>query len=166
MMTFHDLLIALKEGPIGQWMGASSWVYTVMLMFHFTGMSLLFGAMLLVDLRLLGVTKQIPIKTALAFLPVAIVGFVINLITGFCFFAFQPTLMWSNPAFKVKMALVLIAGLNALWFALIEDKKIGAMPPYGDTNIVVKFSAGLSLAIWTVVIICGRMIVGLVGLKF
>ena len=164
-MSFHDLLIVLKEGPISQWMGGSSWIYTVMLMFHFTGMSLLFGVMLMVDLRLLGVTKQIPLKAALSFLPVAIVGFFINLITGFCFFAFQPTLMWSNPAFKVKMALVLIAGLNALWFTLAENKKIAAMPPYGDTDALVKFSAGLSLAAWTLVIICGRMIVGLVGFK-
>jgi hypothetical protein len=159
------MLLLLKDSWLGQAIAASSWVYTVMLMLHFTGMAMLFGAMSLIDIRLMGLTRQIPLNVVLSFLPVAIIGFIINAGTGFCFFAFDPIHFGTNPAFQVKMALVLIAGLNALWFTLVEDKKLRAIPPYGDTTLAIKISAGLSISLWTLVIICGRMIVGVANLS-
>lgn len=155
----------LQNSPLGHFVSSSSWVYTIGLMFHFTGMAMLFGAMLVVDLRLLGVTKRIPLPVALAFLPIAIAGFIINLVTGVVFFAFDPLSFWNNIAFKVKLVLLLVAGANALWFTFAEEPKLRTLPPYGDTPSVIKWTAGLSLAVWTLVIVCGRMIVGLAGLK-
>jgi len=155
-----QILHWLQNSDLGQTMTGSSWLYTAMLMLHFTGMAMLFGAMMFIDLRLLGLTKQVPLQATLSFLPIAIAGFAINLLTGFCFFAFDPFSFSRNPAFQVKMVLVLIAGLNALWFTIVEDKKLRTLAPYGDTSAAMKFSAGLSIGIWTLVIICGRMIVG------
>jgi len=150
----------LQNSALGQLMTGSSWLYTAMLMLHFTGMAMLFGAMMLIDLRLLGLTKQVPLEAALSFVPVALIGFIINFVTGFCFFTFDPFSFSRNPAFQVKMILVLIAGLNALWFMLVEGRKLKVLAPYGDVDGAMKFSAGLSIGIWTLIIVCGRMIVG------
>lgn len=140
-----------------------SWLYTVGLIIHFTGLCLLIGAMLLVDLRLMGFARQIPLRSALAFLPFAIVGFGLNLLTGAMFFAFDPFAYWANPAFKVKMVLVLIAGLNALWFTVVEQKKLAALPEGAGVDLPTRISAGLSIGLWLLVILFGRLIVAFQG---
>ena len=73
---------------------------------------MLVGGILIVDLRLLGYIRPIPVRAALAFLPFVIVGFVINLLTGIVFFSADPMMYWPNPAFKLKMFLILLAGLQ------------------------------------------------------
>lgn len=154
----------LHGSTLGQFIENSSWAYTVALIIHFTGMSMLFGGMLVIDLRLLGVTRQIPLNAVLALLPVAIAGFAANLLTGILFFAFDPVSLWNNIAFKAKIVLIVIAGLNALWFTLVEEKHLKVLPAYGDTTAAMKFTAALSLILWTLVIVCGRMIVGVAGI--
>jgi hypothetical protein len=144
---------------LGQFVRASSWVYTAGLMVHFTGLALLMGAMLLIDLRLLGVERSIPPGAVLKFLPVAIIGFCLNLATGIMFFCFDPARFGLNPAFQVKMLLILLAGLNAIWFSLAEHRHLVHAPGDLHTPINVKISAGLSLFFWFGVIVAGRLIV-------
>ena len=135
------------------------WGWPVAECFHFIGLCLLFGALLLVDLRLIGVLKTGSLKGALKYTNLAIAGFVINLVTGIGFFASNPGNYWHNPLFKIKMVCVLLAGLNVLYFELIERKKIealadGEVAAHLDTKIV----AGLSLLLWTAVIVLGRFL--------
>ena len=136
------------------------WLYTAGLIVHFIGLCILIGAMLLVDLRLLGLVRQIKLSSALAFLPWAIFGFALNLSTGLMFFAFDPFVLWVNPAFKVKMALVLLAGCNVAWFTLVEQPKlVRSIQSGGEVDLPIRISAGLSLGLWLAVIVAGRMIV-------
>lgn len=142
----------------------SSWLYTFLLMWHFVGIALLFGAMLVADLRMLGVARRIPLDTALKFLPFALIGFGINAVTGFCFFVFQPYQLAGNWAFKIKVILIAIAGLNALYFTLVEDRKLKALAIQGgEPGAAIKVSAALSLTLWVLVIVAGRMIVAFQG---
>jgi hypothetical protein len=66
---------------------------------------------------------------------------------------------WLNPAFRVKMALLLLTGLNALWFTLVEHRKVLSQPSSQRTTIAVRTSAALSLFLWFAIIFWGRMIV-------
>ena len=80
------------------------------------------------------------------------------------FFIFQPFALAVNWAFKIKMILIVLAGLNALFFTLFEEKKLKALAANGqEPDSVMKFSAAASLGIWALVIIAGRMIVAFQG---
>jgi len=121
-------------------------------------LSLLVGGILIVDLRLLGYIRPIPVRAALAFLPFVIVGFVINLLTGIVFFSADLMMYWPNPAFKLKMFLILLAGLQchrvhglaAAAGARLRDDESG--------DRFTKVSAGLSLSLWLVVLLLGRLL--------
>jgi hypothetical protein len=159
-----QILTLIRDTPIGDVMRDSSWLYTFFLILHFAGFTMLFGGLLVIDLRVLGVAKRIPLDQAIDFLPFVIAGFVINAITGFCFFSFQPFELAANWSFKIKMLLVLLAGLNALYFTVVEEKKLRVYAAAGrEPNVEMKVSAVLSLGIWLLVIIAGRLIVAFQG---
>jgi hypothetical protein len=147
----------------GTWLGQvardNAYIYTIGLIVHFAGLSLLMGAMLVIDLTLLGVSRTIPPGAALKLLPVAIIGFVLNLLTGIMFFCFDPERFGLNPAFQVKMLLVVLAGANALWFTFAEHREIVQLPAGVRLPLKVRVSASLSLLLWFSVIVAGRLIV-------
>jgi hypothetical protein len=125
---------------------------------HFIGLSLLLGSLLIVDLRLMGFLRDVPVRAALAFLPLAVAGFLINAATGFGFFTADPFMYWPNIAFKLKMLAVLLAGFNTAVFAVLKHRTVQALGPGDDTDTATKVIAGLSLALWLSVIVWGRLL--------
>lgn len=162
-MDMAPLLHWVHDTWLGNTTRHLSWVFTTGLIIHFMGLSLLLGSMLIVDLRLLGFPKQLPIAASLKFIPIAIIGFLMNLLTGVTFITFDPFGYWLNPAFKIKMVLIVIAGLNALWFALLGHRLVLSGPDNESQAAIVKISATLSLVVWFAVMIFGRLIVAFQG---
>lgn len=158
-------LQAVHDTWLGDYTRAHAWVFTTGLVIHFIGLCLLLGAMLVVDLRILGLGKNVaPIRSVFSLLPVAIGGFLINLLTGIVFFCFDPFGYWLNPAFKIKLVLLTLAGINALIFTLVEQPKILAgQGESGAVGALAKVTAGASLLIWFAVILFGRLIVAFQG---
>ncbi len=149
----------LHDSRLGVFTREYHYLFTTCLVLHFMGLSLLMGGILIVDLRLLGFPRQLSIPAAMKFLPIAIFGFLVNLCTGVTMVSFDPVDYWLNPAFRIKMALVLLAGLNALWFTLVEQRQVLSQPSDQRTTIAVRTSAALSLFVWFAIIFWGRMIV-------
>ncbi len=116
------------------------------------------GGLLIVDLSLLGYIRRIPMRAALAFLPFVIAGFLINLATGIEFFMTDPLMYWPNPAFKLKLFLILLGGLNALLFTVMEHRHVLVMGDDEETGTFTKVTAGLSLGLWLCVILLGRLL--------
>jgi len=158
-----DFLQFAHDTWLGDFTRAYAPVFTTCLVIHFIGLCVLLGAMMVIDLRILGVGRQFPISAALKLLPLAIGAFIVNLLTGVVFFCFDPFGYWENPAFRIKMALVVIAGLNALLFTFVEHRKLAATEADYDANWVAKISAALSLFVWFTVILFGRLIVAFQG---
>ncbi len=151
--------------PTFDWLGASwlgvasrevSWIFVAAETAHFIGLSLLFGSLLVIDLRVVGFARFINMQAAMKFIPIAIVGFAINLLSGITFIASNPERYGINIAFQWKMGLVLIAGLNALWFWFGEHKELSQLADGEDAEFKAKVIAAVSLLIWVVVIILGR----------
>lgn len=151
--------------PTFDWLGASwlgvtsrevSWVFVAAETSHFIGLSILFGSLLVIDLRVLGFARFINMQAAMKFIPIAMVGFAVNLISGLTFIASNPVRYGPNIAFQWKMGLVIIAGLNALWFWFGEHKELVQLADGEDAEFRAKVIAGLSLLIWVIVIILGR----------
>jgi len=118
----------------------------------------LFGGLLAIDLRVIGICRFIPMKAALTLIPYVIAAFSINLITGIFFFCGDPYRYYYNTAFQWKMALIVLAGVNALWFWFGEHEKLSRLADGEQADFPAKVIAMVSLAIWVGVIILGRLI--------
>lgn len=145
-----------------QWPGpqvnATSWAFGFGQALHFMGLCLLFGVMLIVDLRLLGVFKRLPLKPILGLLPLAVIGFVFLVGSGWEFVTTNPKLYWTNPAFRMKMYLILIAGLNALYFTFYEHHHASLVGANGETSSTTKITAAFSIILWTSILLFGRLL--------
>jgi hypothetical protein len=164
-LTEAEILHWIKETALGAAVRDSTWLFWAGQSLHFVGLSLLLGGMLIVDLRLLGFLPSVPMRAALAFLPLAVVGFLINLATGIEFFTMDPFMYWPNPAFRLKMLLILLAGLNALAFTVLEYRRVLTLGNNESTGAVVKITAGLSLGLWLGVLLLGRLLPSFEGSK-
>ncbi len=139
------------------------WVWPVCEIVHFFGMALLIGSVGLIDIRILGVGKGIPIAVLERFVPLGVFGFALNLITGFIFVSGNPIGgpldYLANLAFQVKMSLIAIAGINLLaFYATGIARASDATAPDGNAPGSAKAIAIVSLICWFGVIFFGRMI--------
>jgi uncharacterized membrane protein len=142
---------------IGDAMVNLTWGWPACETIHFVGLSLLFGVVMLVDLRMLGFMKGIPFSTLHRLLPWGILGFGLNVATGFLFFiGAPPTFYVTNATFFWKLALILVAGANALYFTVFDQPwtlEAGDTPP-----MAAKVAAASGIVLWTAVIFCGQML--------
>ena len=144
----------------------SDWVFTTMESVHFMGLSLLLGSMAIIDLRILGVLKRIPVAKLLSLIPIAIVGFGIQFLSGVTMFSATPAKYWGNLAFRVKLLLIALAGLNALWFWIFEHQRMKNAAAREAIKPAAKAVAALSLLLWLLVLTFGRIITYLDGFEF
>lgn len=134
------------------------WMFPMMETIHFIGLSFMFGALLVIDFRVIGLVKFINMKEAMKFIPVAIIAFAFNLFSGFAFLTADPMAYLDNIGFQWKMAMIVIAGINALWFWFGEHKQLSALADGEDAPFTAKVIALISLVVWVIVIVLGRMI--------
>jgi len=154
----ESLVNWIDGGFLNSWILGSAWVWPTLEILHFVGLSLLLGAIIVVDLRMAGVLQSLNVTAILRLLPLAAIGFTINLVTGTLFFFGDPARYSINIGFQVKMILVLLAGLNALWFYFKIEPFVQAWEPYGDTPRLAKVIGLTSLATWLGVLLLGRLI--------
>ncbi|MGO9993626.1 MAG: hypothetical protein ACLPTF_14085 [Steroidobacteraceae bacterium] len=154
----HPILAWLRDTPPGAFVRDSAWAFPVLQSLHFTGMALVVGIVGAIDLRVLGVARAVPLAPLHRFLPLAFVGFGINLISGLCLFCHDPFAYAFNSSFRLKMLLILVAGLNALWFRLGVFLDLETWGPGIEASRLAKGISALSLLIWIAVITAGRYI--------
>jgi hypothetical protein len=162
-MTAGGPLGALEASGLGQAMRQWLWLYPGVEIVHITGIGLLFGSIALLDLRLLGLSRSIPVKSlARHVLPWTAASFLLIVPSGLLMFTAHASDFISSPVFVLKMCLIMAAGLNAALFHAIVLPSVGVwdseemrklpLPPS------VRFSAAASLLIWISVIACGRLL--------
>ena len=144
--------------PINKFVLDWNWTWVILECLHFVGLSLLLGSLLVIDLRLAGFFRRIPLAATHQLLPWVFVGFGINLVSGVLFFFGDPERYSINIGFQIKFFLIFLAGLNAVWFYLKIDKPMRDWDQHGDTPALAKLIGGGSLTIWFAVLIFGRLI--------
>ena len=127
---------------------------------HVLFIAIFFGTLLFVDLRLTGhVFQELSISQMnKRILPLTIIGFVFMCITGFLLFYAVPIRNYQNLFFRIKIILMIIAGLNAYYFHKTMNRESKTWDKDSHIPFVMKFSAVSSLGLWSLVIISGRMI--------
>jgi hypothetical protein len=138
----------------------SYWAWPASETVHFLGLSLAFGVLLMVNLRILGVMKQVPFIDVHRLLPWGMLGFGVVFITGMLFFIGQPGQYLNSPPFYWKVVFLMVAGANYLYLTVFEKGHRGA------PGAAVAWSAGLgdkimavvSMFAWLAILYCGRML--------
>lgn len=152
-----DLLAALQASDPAVALRKSFWVYPLVNAGHIFGLALIFGAILPLDLRMLGLWPDVDWRRlARVLVPVAIAGVLLSLVTGLALFSARPLDYAFKPLFQVKLALLAIAIANAL--LLHRAAAWRQAPATGGLPLRLSAAATVSILAWMAVIICGRLI--------
>jgi hypothetical protein len=141
---------------ISKFVTGRTWVWPTSEALHFIGLWLLFGVVLLVNLRMLGMMKSIPFAAVHRLLPWAVLGLGINLITGMMFVLGAPGQYMENIAFFWKMGLLLLAGADVLYLTAFD--RPWALREGQDAAVIDKAMAASAIACWIGVMYFGRML--------
>ena len=153
----QGILAWMESTRLSRFVLESAWVFPALETLHFLGLILLIGSIYVIDLRLLGIGAVSPASAIMRFVPISLVGFAINLGTGTMFLFSDPFRYHSNLSFRLKMLVIVIAGLNAIWFKYALHPRIDAQG-HAFPLATARSIALISLVAWTSVIVFGRMI--------
>ena len=151
-----DFLVWLENTAIADAIRTIPWLYPMFETGHYIGLSLLVGGIMLIDLRVLGMARGLPLRGMIGLLPFVWAGFVINVLTGSMLFIYGATNFGVNRAFQLKMAFMIVAGLNALAFDVAVRRSGGQWVAADRPPTIVKGFATLSLVFWLCVVTTGR----------
>jgi uncharacterized membrane-anchored protein len=142
-----------------QWL----WLYPAVEIVHIVGIGLLFGSIVVFDLRLLGLARDIPVKRlARHVLPWSAGSFLLIVPSGLLMFIAHASEFIDSEVFVIKMLLIMAAGVNAGLFHTItfrtadvwDSEEMRKLPPPPSARL----AGGVSLLIWISVIACGRLL--------
>ncbi|MDG2087712.1 MAG: hypothetical protein P8J68_03130 [Arenicellaceae bacterium] len=139
----------------------SPWIWPAMEATHFIGMALLFGVVLFVALRVLGVAKIIPFQAVHRLLPLGVLGLVVNVVTGMAFLIADSQRYTAIPAFYWKLALITIGGIAALYFTIFSHP--WSLKAGDNASPIAKVMAAVTILGWAAVLLLGRMLPYLEG---
>lgn len=135
----------------------ATWAYPVLETLHMIGLGLLFGGIVALDLRLLGVSRDISVtRLAGHVLPWVWTGFAINAVSGALLFMSDAVEFAANSSFRAKMVLLALAGLNAALFQWRVYPGAVAWDHDAPPRPARRFAL-VSLVLWIAVITAGRM---------
>ena len=136
---------------MSSWITTSPIAYPALEVVHITGIGLLVGNLVLVELRVWGLGRTLPLPAlARLGLTLALFGFGLAAASGLLMFASQAAELMANRAFVIKMGLLTLAGANAGLFH--------ARDGLTRLDALARLQTALSLGLWLGVIICGRWI--------
>lgn len=136
----------------------SLWLFPVAEAIHIVGIALLVGSVVAFDLRVLGVSRALPVRgLARHLLPWSLASLALIVPTGLLMFLAQPELI-SNRAFLVKLGLITLAAINAVIFHTGPYAGVAAWDRDVPAPMGAKVIAALSILLWIAVIVAGRMI--------
>jgi hypothetical protein len=133
------------------WIASHPWLYPLLESVHVMGIALLFGGLVVLELRVWGLGAALPVQPlARLALSVSLAGFCLAAATGLTMFISQPGELLANRMFVIKISLVMLAGLNAAAFHVRGS--------LASLDTAARLQTLVSLGLWVAVIICGRWI--------
>ena len=155
-------LVNGRSTSIMDWILSNASAWPALEAAHFAGMAVLFGVVVLIVARVFGLARNVPYAAFHRLLPLGVFGFMVNVITGMLFFiADSGRYTAMTNSFYPKMALIAIGGIAILYFTLF-DKPWG-LKSGDDAPTVSKLVAAATAAMWTGVVIYGRLLPYLEG---
>jgi hypothetical protein len=145
----------IEESGLSSWIrdSPSFFAFWFILSFHALGMGLLVGASVVIDLRLLGVAKDLPVAPLKGLYRIIWIGFWIQVASGSLLLVAYPTKAFTNPDFYLKLTLI---GLAVAVMQKLK-KRVFSDPSLTDADMMLK---GRALATWSLVLWAGAVTAG------
>jgi hypothetical protein len=152
-------IAALESAPLAVAMRHDLWLYPIVEIVHISGFVVLVGSIVVLDLRLLGFSRPLSARAlARHVLPWSVGAFLVIVPSGFLMFMAHASDFIANPAFQLKIALILTGLTNAAVFHTGAFRRYAHGAPEAPVPATVKAHAAASLVIWFSVIACGRLL--------
>ena len=150
---------AIERSPLAAAMRGDMWLYPIVEIFHIAGFIVLVGAVVMFDLRVLGLSRSISVRAlARHLLPWSAGALIVIVPTGLMMFSAHASEFIDNRAFVIKLTLIMLAGFNAMAFHAGVFRRAAAWDVDVACPMQAKAHAIVSLAIWAAVVSCGRLI--------
>jgi hypothetical protein len=147
---------SLQNSAFTDWLlgSESIWAYPTVLTLHTAGLAVLVGASTVLQLRLLGIGKSVPLARLRVLYQLVWPAFVVNLASGIALFVTQAADRVLQPLFYIKLGSIAVA----LWLGYEAKRSIFDRPPASaDLSAAVRQKAAVVLALWTAAIVSGRL---------
>jgi hypothetical protein len=152
-------LDAIEQSALGQAMREALWLYPAVEIVHLVGIVLLVGSIVMLDVRVLGLSRSIPVPAlARHLLPWTLAAVLLVLPSGLLLFAAHASDVIANPLFAVKMGLLFAAGVNAAAFHVGPYASVAAWACERPVPPAARLHAAISIALWIAVIAAGRLL--------
>jgi hypothetical protein len=148
----------LYDTKIGSGIRESVWVFPIIEGTHLLGIALSVGMLCWFDLRLVGLAlRDQPVsKVWQQVMPIAFIGFALMFVTGLLLFWAEAITAYRSIHFWIKVALLILAGVNALSFEVTAHKNMAEWDKSPVTPLRARMTGAISLILWTAIIITGR----------
>jgi len=159
-MDLIGVVEKIEASGIGEWMRTTVKAVPVVEAIHVMAIAVVFGTILVVDLRLLGLrdTRRPYTQVSRELLGWTWAAFVVAAITGAMMFAANAMTYYQNTPFRLKMLALVAAGLNMAVFHLITGRDVDEWDTSRSAPAGGRVAGALSILIWTSVIFLGRWI--------
>ena len=150
----------LQNSAVGSFISASTWAFPTIETVHVFALVVVVGTIAIVDLRLLSVASRNRSVSQLSndVLPITWTSFGLAAITGGLMFSSKAVEYLANWPFRLKMGLLLLAGLNMLLFHFLTYRSVHHWDDADQAPAAARLAGGLSLVFWIGVVVFGRWI--------
>lgn len=162
-MHLHDILKALEATSLAEAVRGApgwEWLFPIVEIVHVIALALVFGSILMLDLRLVGLSSRESTVSRLSreLLPYTWGAFLVAAISGTIMFVSKATGYYGDIRFKMKFILMFFAGVNMLVFHKGIYQRVtewdDAMPP----PATARFAGAMSITLWTAIVFLGRYV--------
>jgi hypothetical protein len=156
-----EWMMWLEDSSLGHAVRDSSvWTYSIVNLVHVLGLATLFGSVLVLDLRFLGVWRSVPLAAiSRPTVPLATVGFAVAVTSGVCLAAANATEYYGNPFLYVKFPASALGVVNVAALRFLPAWKARATRELSHRErLQLAIAGGISLLSWLTAIAAGRMI--------
>ena len=138
----------------------SNWGYQIMETAHVASIVAFAGLVLVMDLRLIGVAFAHTPLTQIQrrIFPWQMAWFGLSTATGLLLCCVDPLRYYGNIFFRIKLVLLVLAGINALWFHRTTYRTVGRWDGDPRVPLTARLAGGASLLFWSAIIVSGRLI--------
>lgn len=159
-MDLASIVQSINDSGVGEWMRMNVKALPIVNALHVIAITLVFGTIFIVDLRLLGIpnTSRPVTRISAELLRWTWVAFGVSAVTGALMFSANANTYYVNTAFWLKMLAIVLAGVNMLVFELVIVRGVAAWDKDVLPPLPARAAAAISLLLWTSVIVLGRVI--------
>jgi hypothetical protein len=159
-MNLTAVLQSIESSGLAAWLRGSLYAFPLIESFHVIGLTMVFGSIAVIDLRLLGLASvRRPFATvASEIIKWTWAAFGVTAATGLLMFSTNALAYYQNLQFRFKMLLLVLAGINMLVFNITAGRSVHRWNKDKAAPISGKLAGAFSLLLWIGVIFLGRWV--------